>query len=51
MLLAIFFIGFLFGYFCLSIISIGKIQDMKIAIKYMALKGDNSLCRRLVDER
>jgi len=48
---AIFITGILIGYVFHSIIAVGKVEDMIIAIKQMAEQSDNTLCRRLVDEQ
>ncbi|MBN2279651.1 MAG: hypothetical protein JXQ65_03640 [Candidatus Marinimicrobia bacterium] len=47
--LTVFIIGFFTGYLFHSIIAVGKVEDMKIAIKQMAETSDNTLCRKLVD--
>ena len=47
----IFLAGILIGYIFHSIIAVGKVEDMNIAIQQMANLSDNTLCRKLVDEQ
>ncbi len=47
--LASFLLGVLIGYLILSVMAVGKEEELKLAIIQMVHKNDNTLCKRLLD--